>query len=221
MSLSLPYSLGVQAGLEKLGVSDTAITAGTAFLSPTLSGLTAEDGRGLQTSLSGLAGSLIGKKLLKSDIAGRLLGSVGATAASKAGGGLVSPDPEEIRQMKRRGDFSWWDYGTRGLRTMGMGAGLGGLFALGGGIPAAAMAAAGGAGRGAFSGFVISPMMREAIRGGKALYRGDEAYHDKMKKKDYYDFKRKEPYYHAGILTATHPNVREAIADTVTGARNE
>lgn len=160
MKLTDAYILGAKLAFSKLSVSDTAITAGTAFLSPTASGLTAEDGKGLQTSLAGIAGSLLGKKVFKSDLAGRLLGSGAATAGSKVGAGLVSPDPVELQGMRDRGEFSAWDYGTRGLKTMGTSALIGGGLAAGGGIPAAAMGSLVAGGRGALSGFVVSPMVR-------------------------------------------------------------
>jgi hypothetical protein len=168
MKLMEAYSLGANLAFEKLAVTDTALTAATGFVSPLASGLTAEEGKGLQTSLSGIAGSLIGKKLLRNDLAGRLLGSAGATLGSKVGAGLVSPDPEVIERMKRRGEFSKWDYLTRGLQTAKTGAkwgaGLGAAFGSGGLVPAAALGAAAGAGRGAFSGFVISPMIRNIMQ---------------------------------------------------------
>jgi hypothetical protein len=218
------YNLGAQAGLEKIGVSDAAVTAATGFLSPTLSGLTAEEGKGLQTSLAGIAGNLIGKKLLRSDLAGRLLGSGAATAASKVGAGLVSPDPEEIRQMKRRGEFSWWDYGTRAANIAGRSAAIGaGIpLVLGAGVPAAALGAASGLGRGAFGGLVISPMIGQTIKGVQAMRKGDEAYKDKSSKQEYYNFRKREPYYQIAGATAANPQVQKAIAEAVTGdGKNE
>lgn len=164
MNLSEVYELGVNLALEKVAVTDSAITAGTAFLSPLASGVTADEGKGLQTSLAGIAGNILGKKIFKNDLAARLMGSGAATVGSKVGAGLVSPDPEVIKGMKERGEFSKWDYGTRGLKTMGTGALIGGGLASGAGIPAAMLGAGAGAGRGAFSGFIVSPMIRQIMQ---------------------------------------------------------
>ena len=173
MSLDIAYNLGREDALEKVGSgpSDPIHTAAAAFVSPTLSGLTADDGKGLQTSLAGMAGSLLGKKLLRSNMAGRFLGAGAATGASKVGAGLVSPDPEVIKQMRDRGEFSRWEYATRGLRTMGTSAAIGGLLASGAGAPAALAGMGVGAGRGAFAGYVTSPMVKKLIHEGMSTYR--------------------------------------------------
>ena len=158
---------------------DDLITAGTAYLSPTLSGLTAESGKGLQTSAAGLGANLLTKALFKNPYLARAAGAVGATLGSKAGHGLVSPDPEVIQGMRQRGEFSKWDYATRALRSAGMGAGIGASIATMGGVPAlvaggwgavpgvagaAATGAATGLGRGAFSGAVVSPAVGSIVK---------------------------------------------------------
>jgi len=211
MSVEVAYTLGKQDALEKLGSSfdpsDEAVTAATALVSPTLSGLTAEDGKGLQTSLAGIAGSLLGKKLLHSNMAGRLLGAGAATAASKVGAGLVSPDPKVIKAMRDRGEFSKWEYLTRGLRTMGTSAAIGGLIGSGAGIPAALAGMGVGATRGAFAGYVTSPMVKKIIHDSMETYRNRQAQRDAGEKVP----KIKPPIAEKAMQLAEKPVPRKSL----------
>jgi len=172
MSISDAYTQGRLRTLEKLALSDEAVTASTAIISPLASGLTAKDGKGLQTSLAGMAGNLLGRKIFRgNNIGARALGSLGSVLGSKVGAGLVSPDPEEIADMQRRGEFSKWEFGTRGLRTAGTSALIGGALASGAGIPAAIASAGTGAARGLFSGFVVSPMIKNIMQSTMRKYK--------------------------------------------------
>ena len=178
-NLDLAYKYGASQALSFVKKAsfldkDALITAGVGYLSPTLSGLTAESGKGLQTSAAGLGANLLTKAIFKNPFLARAAGAIGSTLGSKVGAGLVSPDPQVLQGMRDRGEFSKWDWGTRALRSAGMGAGIGAAFGtLGaGGVPAlmasgwgavpsmtlaAGKGAALGSGRGLFSGAVVSP----------------------------------------------------------------
>ncbi len=130
--------------IEKTAFSDEGKVMATGLLSPVASGLAAEEGKGLQTSAAGLAGSLLGKKIFKSNALARLLGAGSATAATSVGDGLVAPSEEVLEDMRRRGEFSKWDYAKGALRGTAMGAGFGLAGASGiGFLPALALPMAG------------------------------------------------------------------------------
>lgn len=144
-NLDLTYKLGVQHAVDfvktaKLFDKDNLITAATAYVSPTLSGLTAESGKGLQTSAAGLGANFLTKLIFKNPHLARAAGALGATVGSKLGTGLVSPDPKVIEGMRRRGEFSKWNFLRNAGRGAVYGAGIGGTLALGGGLWGLAMA---------------------------------------------------------------------------------
>ena len=161
MNITEAYNRGVQAAWEKIAFNGDVGSAALGFVSPTLSGLAADDGKGLQTSAAALAGNILGKKLFKSNGLGRLMGAGGAYLGSNVGAGLVSPDPQVIEEMKRRGEFSKWDAVRKGARGAAFGAGIGATFA---GVPAAYGALFPAAGSGA----AAASIPAAALAGAKA-----------------------------------------------------
>ena len=184
INLDLAYKYGASQALSfikkaSLLDKDALITAGVGYLSPTLSGLTAESGKGLQTSAAGLGANLLTKAIFKNPYLARAAGALGSTIGSKWGHGLVSPDPQVIQGMRDRGEFSAWDAGVRTAKGLVRGAAFGASIAAMGGIPAlaasgwsavpgvagaAATSAGTGAARGAFTGGVVAPMVGNIMR---------------------------------------------------------